>query len=84
MNWFVGPRRVFFVKNLLRKSYSICCVTRQESIYAVAYSSPTRAHAAPPHETKQNKIEQGGPSYPLEPSEGAFELTHGSACIIGW
>ena len=21
---------------------------------------------------------------PLEPSDGAFELTHGSACIIGW
>ena len=33
----------------------------------------------PPHE--KNKIEQGGPSSPLEPSEGAFELTHGSACI---
>ena len=30
------------------------------------------------------KIEQEGPSSPLEPSEGAFELTHGSACIIGW
>ena len=31
------PRaRVFFVKNLLRKSYRICCVTRQESIHAVA------------------------------------------------
>ena len=23
-------------------------------------------------------------THPLEPSEGAFELTHGSACIIGW
>ena len=33
----------------------------------------------PPHE--KNKIEQGGPSSPLEPSEGAFELTYGSACI---
>ena len=28
--------RMFFVKNLLRKSYIICCVTRQESIHAVA------------------------------------------------
>ena len=28
--------RVFFVKNPLRKSYRICCVTRQESINAVA------------------------------------------------
>ena len=28
--------RVFFDKNLLRKSYRICCVTRQESIHAVA------------------------------------------------
>ena len=28
--------RVFFVKNLLRKSYRICYVTRQESIHAVA------------------------------------------------
>ena len=26
----------------------------------------------------------GGGNSPLEPSEGAFELTHGSACIIGW
>ena len=26
--------RLFFVKNLLRKSYRICCLTRQESIYA--------------------------------------------------
>ena len=33
----------------------------------------------PPH-----KIEQGWPSSALEPSEGAFELTHGSACTIGW
>ena len=33
--------RLFFVKNLLRKSYKICCVTRQESIHAVAYF-PTR------------------------------------------
>ena len=28
--------RVFFGKNLMRKSYRICCVTRQESIHAVA------------------------------------------------
>ena len=28
--------RVFFVKDLLRTSYRICCVTRQESIHAVA------------------------------------------------
>ena len=26
----------------------------------------------------------GGPSSPLEPSEGAFELAYGSSCIIGW
>ena len=38
----------------------------------------------PPHEKNKNKIEQGWLSSPLEPSEGAFELTHGSACIIGW
>ena len=34
--------------------------------------------------TNKKKIEQGGGgggSSPLEPSEGAFELTHGSACI---
>ena len=36
---------VFFVKNLLRKSYRICCVTRQESINAVA-QLPTRETAA--------------------------------------
>ena len=40
---------MFFVKkNLLRKSYNICCVTRQESIHAFAYF-PTRA-------TMQNNI----------------------------
>ena len=37
---------------------------------------------APPSRKNQNRT--GGPSSPLEPSEGAFELTHGSACIIGW
>ena len=35
---------VFFVKNLLRKSYRICCVTRQESIHAVAWF-PTRVYS---------------------------------------
>ena len=37
---------------------------------------------APP--SRENKIKQGWPGSPLAPSEGAFELTHGSACIIGW
>ena len=37
--------------------------------------------ACPPHE--KTKIEQGWPGSSLEPSEGAFELTHGSACILG-
>ena len=27
---------------------------------------------------------KGWPSSPLEPSEGVFELMHGSTCIIGW
>ena len=31
--------------------------------------------------TKSNK---GWPGFLLEPSEGAFKLTYGSACIIGW
>ena len=35
----------------------------------------------PPHEKTKSK---GWPSSLLEPSEWAFELTHGSACIIGW
>ena len=34
--------------------------------------------------SRENKIEQGWPGSPLAPSEGAFELTHGSACITGW
>ena len=34
--------------------------------------------------SRENKIEQGWPGFPLAPSEGAFELTHESACIIGW
>ena len=37
---------------------------------------------APP--SRENKIEQGWRGSPLAPSEGAFELTHGFACIIGW
>ena len=37
---------------------------------------------APP--SRENTIEQGWPRSLLAPSEGAFELTHGSAYIIGW
>ena len=33
---------------------------------------------------KKTKSNRGWPGSPLEPSEGAFELTHGSVCIIGW
>ena len=40
----IRPTRVFFVKNLLQKLYRICCVTRQESIHAIA-NFPTRAMA---------------------------------------
>ena len=36
----------------------------------------------PPLEKTQ--FEQGWPGPLLGPSEGAFELTYGSACIIGW
>ena len=36
----------------------------------------------PPSRKKQNRTR--GPSSPLEPSKEAFELTHGSPCIIGW
>ena len=39
---------------------------------------------APPHEKTKTKSNRGWPSSPLEPNEGAFELTHGSACIIVW
>ena len=35
----------------------------------------------PPHVKKSNRE---WASSPLEPSKGAFELTRGSACIIGW
>ena len=38
----------------------------------------------PPPLARKNKIEQGWPGSPLATSEGAFELTHQSACIIGW
>ena len=34
--------------------------------------------------TRKQKSNWGWPGSPLEPSEGAFELTHGSACTIGW
>ena len=39
------------------------------------------SHCLPPHEKTKSK---GWPGSLLEPSEGAFQLTHGSACIIGW
>ena len=45
----------------------------QGEIPAPEFMHPSRC--TPPPE--ENKIEQGWP-------EGAFELTHGSACIIGW
>ena len=32
----------------------------------------------------EKKIEQWWSGSALDPSEGPFELTHGSACIIGW
>ena len=34
--------------------------------------------------SRENKTEQRWHGSPLEPSEGEFELTHGSACIIWW
>ena len=37
---------------------------------------------SPPHEKTISY--KGWPSSPLVPSEGAFELMHGSASIIGW
>ena len=59
-----------------------------------AGSPPPPPHAGSPPPTtttttpsrQKKKIEQRGPSSPppLKPSEGAIELTHGSACIIGW
>ena len=39
---------------------------------------------ASPLTKKKTNSNRGWPSSPLEPSEGAFELTHGSACTIGW
>ena len=54
--------------------------TRQDSCVRV-YAPLT---LAPPSMKKKPKSNRGWPSSPLEPSEGAFELTHGSACIIGW
>ena len=40
------------------------------------------SHWLPPLEKTQ--FEQGWPGFLLDPSKGVFELTHGSACIIGW
>ena len=34
--------------------------------------------------TRKQNSNRGWPGSPLEPSEGAFELMHGPACIIGW
>ena len=52
--------------------------TRRDSCVRVYAPS----HWLPP--SQNNEMEEGGPSSPLEPSEGVFELTHGSACFIGW
>ena len=45
------------------------------------YVPLTWLHPPPPHDKSKSK---GWPGSLLEPSEGAFELTHGSACIDGW
>ena len=43
------------------------------------------SHWLPDPTREKTKSNRGvGPGSPFAPSEGAFELTHGSACIIGW
>ena len=54
--------------------------TRRDPSVRVVYAPL----ALPPSLSRENKIEQGWPRSPLAPSEGEFQLTHRSDCIIGW
>ena len=70
----------FFVEACLEGATPHSFSVRQDSCFRV-YAPLT---LAPPFTEKKTKSNRGWPCSPLEPSEGAFELTHGSACIIGW
>ena len=72
-HWYIFPSKC--VEGVFPHSVS----TRRDSCVRV-YAPLTLAS---PLTKKKKKIEQAGPSSPIEPSEGAFELTHGSTCIIG-
>ena len=55
------------------------CLGRVSGSQTPPYAALTMASPLTKKKTKSNR---GSSS--LEPIEGAFELTHGSACIIGW
>ena len=66
-----------YMFSLVYFSVDVCLV----GVFLLSVSTTALA-CFPPHE--KTKIEQGCPGSPLGSSEGAFELTDGSACIIGW
>ena len=81
--WRLTPSIYFFFGIFFRRSVS----GRRVSPILLTHGDIPASGSTPPSRwlrplTQKNKIEQGGS--PLEPSEGAFELTHGSACIIWW
>ena len=82
--WWLTPSIYVFISIFFRR-----CVSGRR-VFPFCYHkarSPRQglctAHAGfSSHE--KTKIEKGWPGSPLGPSEGAFELTHGCGCIIGW
>ena len=56
-------------------------IPASEYMYPLRCPPPPPPPPPPPHKKKKSK--RGWPGSPLQPSEGAFQLTHVSACIIG-
>ena len=75
-----------YMFSLVYFSVEVCLVglfphsvnTRRDPCVRVYYPS----RWVPP--SRENKIRTGGDPAQFDPSEGGFELTYGSACIIGW
>ena len=85
---FFWRRRIWNIFNCYKRAITKTCHFLQtaEAYYYESYESINKlsmypSRRLPPHEKTKSKGWRGSQ---LEPSEWAFNLTHGSACIIGW
>ena len=74
-----------YMFSLVYFSVEVCLVGMFPILFAHGEIPASRSmypsRCLPPQEKTKSK---GSPGSLLEPSEGAFEQTHWSACIIGW